>query len=81
MKKIILLSSIALVGLLSACDDDYSNQFNIDAPITDVKNSTFTLLSSDYPEVAGLAENQETGIVERSGNWCFCGSFECGRNQ
>ena len=55
MKKIILLSSIALVGLLSACDDDYSNQFNIDAPITDVKNSTFTLLSSDYPEVAGLA--------------------------
>ena len=42
MKKIILLSSIALVGLLSACDDDYSNQFNIDAPITDVKNSTFT---------------------------------------
>jgi hypothetical protein len=62
MKKIILLSSIALVGLLSACDDDYSNQFNIDAPITDVKNSTFTLLSSDYPEVAGLAENQELAL-------------------
>ena len=62
MKKIILLSSIALVGLLSACDDDYSNQFNIDSPITDVKNSTFTLLSSDYPEVAGLTENQELAL-------------------
>lgn len=64
MKKIILLSSIALVGLLSACDDDYSNQFNIDAPIADVKNSTFTLSASDYQEVAGLSENKELALAK-----------------
>lgn len=64
MKKIILLSSVVLLGLLSACDDDYSNQFDIEAPITDVKNLTFTLEGSDYGTIAGLSENKELALAK-----------------
>ena len=64
MKKIILLSSVALLGLLSACDDDYIDQFDVDSSITDVVNVSYKLDGSDYGTVAGLATNKELALAK-----------------
>ena len=64
MKKIILLSSVALLGLLSACDDDYIDQFDVDSSITDVVNLTYSLEGSDYATIAGLETNKELALAK-----------------
>ena len=43
MKKIFLLSAVALMTL-AACDD-YEDQFNLDSQITDVKKGTAIVLT------------------------------------
>ncbi len=61
MKKILVCLSL-LLPVLSACDDDYNDQFNIGSPLTDVKSVAFTLENSDYASIAGLAANQELAL-------------------
>jgi hypothetical protein len=56
------LSSLALLAAMAACNDDYSDQFNITDGVTDVKNVTLTLASEDYSAIAGLATNQELAL-------------------
>lgn len=56
MKKIYLLSAVALLGLASC--NDYDDQFDIADQITDVKDGTqIVLQASDYKTIAGLSEN------------------------
>ncbi len=57
MKKIYLLSAVALMGLASC--DDFSDQFNLDSQIKDVKNVTLELSDADYTTIANLASNKE----------------------
>ena len=58
MKKIYLLSAVALLGLASC--DDYDDQFNLGNQISDVKKDTpIVLTDADYATVAGLAANKE----------------------
>ncbi len=57
MKKIYLLSAVALMGLTSC--DDFSDQFHIGDQITDVKNVTLELSDADYTTIANLASNKE----------------------
>lgn len=64
MKKIILLSSVALLGLLSSCDDDYIDQFNVDSSITDVVNLSYKLEGSDYATITGLSANKELALAK-----------------
>lgn len=61
MKKILVYLSL-LLPALSACDDQYNDQFNISSSLTDVKNIAFTLENSDYASVAGLEANQELAL-------------------
>ncbi len=61
MKKILVYLSL-LLPVLSACDDQYNDQFNIGSSLTDVKNIAYTLVNSDYADVAGLAANQELAL-------------------
>jgi hypothetical protein len=56
------LSSLALLASLAACNDDYSDQFNITDGVTDVKNLTITLAPEDYATIAGLSANQELAL-------------------
>ena len=57
MKKIFLLSAVALMTL-AACDD-YEDQFNLDSQINDVKKGTAIVLTdADYANIAGLAANK-----------------------
>ncbi len=57
MKKIFLLSAVALMTL-AACDD-YEDQFNLDNQITDVKKGTeIVLADADYATIAGLPANK-----------------------
>lgn len=58
MKKKIF-ASIALLALLTACDDHYDDQFNINPGITDVKDIAMTLETSDYGSISKLTANQE----------------------
>lgn len=64
MKKYIYLSSIALAGLLSACNDDYVDKFDIDYNPTDVKSINLTLSPSDYASIASNATNQEIALAK-----------------
>jgi hypothetical protein len=57
-----VLSSLALLASLAACNDDYSDQFNITDGVTDVKNVTMTLAAEDYSSIAGLSTNQELAL-------------------
>lgn len=63
MKKSIL-TSLALLSLFAACNDDYNDQFNIENEITDVKNIVMTLAPSDYAEIAGNATNKEIALAK-----------------
>lgn len=57
MKKIFLLSAVALMTL-AACDD-YENQFNLGNQINDVKKGTeIVLADADYATIAGLPANK-----------------------
>lgn len=57
MKKIFLLSAVALMTL-AACDD-YEDQFNLGSAITDVKKGTeIVLADADYATIAGLPANK-----------------------
>ena len=62
MKKIVLLSSVALLGFLASCDDDYMDQFNVDSSITDVVSPVYTLGSADYSTIADLSANKELAL-------------------
>lgn len=61
MKKNIM-TSVVLLALLAACNDDYNDQFDINAGYEDVKNITMTLQPSDYASIAGLADNKELAL-------------------
>ena len=61
MKKKIF-ASIALLALLTACDDHYDDQFNINPGITDVKDIAMTLATSDYGSISKLTANQELAL-------------------
>ena len=61
MKKKIF-ASIALLALLTACDDHYDDQFNINPGITDVKDIAMTLETSDYGSISKLTANQELAL-------------------
>ena len=64
MKKYIYLSAFALVGLLSACNDDYVDKFDIDYKPTDVKNINYTLTATDYASIASNSTNQEIALAK-----------------
>ena len=58
MNKKIILSLLATTAMLTACDDDYMEQFDKqDATITDVKNLSMTLENGDYSTIASNATN------------------------
>lgn len=58
MKKIYLLSAVALLGLASC--SDYDDQFHLDKQISDLKNGKpLTLTDADYTTIANLAANKE----------------------
>lgn len=58
MKKIYLLSAVAMLGMVSC--DDYDDQFNLGNQISDVKKGTpIVLTADDYATVANLAANKE----------------------
>ncbi|NDW12819.1 hypothetical protein D0T50_07935 [Bacteroides sp. 214] len=61
MKKNIIVS-LTLLALLSACNDDYNDQFDIDNKVTDVKSIAMTLSASDYAVIAGDATNLEIAL-------------------
>ena len=61
MKKKIF-ASIALLALLTACDDHYDDQFNINPGITDVKDIAMTLETSVYGSISKLTANQELAL-------------------
>lgn len=63
MNKKIILSTAALASVLTACDEDYMNQFNIDTEITDVKAVNITLEKSDYGAIASNADNVEKALA------------------
>ena len=63
MKKNIV-ASFALLALFAACNDEYSDQFDINSGVTDVKNITMTLASSDYATIAGNATNAEIALAK-----------------
>lgn len=63
MNKKIILSTVALASVLTACDEDYMNQFNIDTEITDVKAVNITLEKSDYGAIASNADNVEKALA------------------
>ena len=58
MKKKIF-ASIALLALLTACDDHYDDQFNINPGITDVKDIAMPLATSAYGRISKLPANQD----------------------
>ena len=64
MKKYFYFSAIALAGLLSACDDNYVDKFDIDYTTTDVKSMDYTLTASDYSTIASNATNQEIALAK-----------------
>lgn len=57
MKKIYLLSAVALMGLASC--DDFDDQFHLGNQIGDVKNATIELTDADYSTIANLSANKE----------------------
>ena len=58
MKKIYLLSAVAMLGMVSC--DDYDDQFNLGNQISDVKKGTpIVLTADDYATVANLDANKE----------------------
>ena len=58
MKKIYLLSAVALMALASC--DDYDDQFHLGNQINDVRKDTpIVLTAEDYATVANLAANKE----------------------
>ena len=72
MKKIFLLSAVALMTL-AACDD-YEDQFNLDNQITDVKKGTeIVLADADYATIAGLPANKALAskLDETSGTTAY----------
>lgn len=72
MKKIFLLSAVALMTL-AACDD-YEDQFNLGSAITDVKKGTeIVLADADYATIAGLPANKALAakLDETSGTTAY----------
>lgn len=57
--KIFSVSLVALASLAVVSCDDYNDQFNLDDTITDVRNVTITLSSSDYGAIASNSDNQK----------------------
>lgn len=57
MKKIYLLSAVALMGLASC--SDFDDQFHLGNQIGDVKKGTIELTDEDYSTIANLAANKE----------------------
>lgn len=64
MKKYIYLSAIALAGLVSACNDDYVDKFDIEYTPTDTKNADYTLTAQDYGTIASNSTNQELALAK-----------------
>ena len=61
MKKILLLSTVALASLASC--SDYEDQFNLASQVTDVKNGTPIVLGgADYSALAELSANKELAL-------------------
>lgn len=80
MKKKIF-ASIALLALLTACDDHYDDQFNINPGITDVKDIAMTLETSDYGSISKLTANQELALSKDPEGKTFCKSLGSSRHQ
>ena len=77
MKKIYILSAVALMALASC--DDYDDQFNLGNQITDVKNGTrIVLTSADYATIAGLSANKELAakLDAESGSTAYTEALE-----
>lgn len=55
---------MALLALLSACNDDYNDQFDINYEAVDVKSVTMTLAASDYGALSGLDANKELALAK-----------------
>lgn len=55
---------MVLLGCLSACNDDYVDQFDISNDVTDVKNVVMTLTPADYAAIAGNATNMEIALAK-----------------
>lgn len=56
--KIFSASVVALASLAVMSCEDYNDQFNLDKTITDVRNTTITLTSTDYATIAGNETNK-----------------------
>lgn len=57
MKKIYLLSAVAIMGLASC--DDFDDQFHIGNQIGDIKKVEMELSDADYSTIANLAANKQ----------------------
>ena len=64
MKKSIFASLALLACVASSCGDDYNDKFDIEHVITDVKNVTMTLSSSDYAIIASNATNKQLALAK-----------------
>ena len=56
MKKIYLLSAVALMGLASC--NDFDDQFHLGNQIGDKKEATIELTDADYASISNLATNK-----------------------
>ena len=63
MNKKYIFGAMCLLAL-SACNDDYNDQFDIDSTLTDVLNISYTLQSSDYTTIANNSTNQEIALAK-----------------
>lgn len=63
MNNKIILSTLALASLFTACDDEYMDQFDINNPVTDVKALSIQLEKSDYSAIASNAANQSKALA------------------
>lgn len=63
MKKNIV-ASLVLLSLMTACNDEYNDQFDINSEVSDVKNIVMTLAPSDYATIAGNATNLEIALAK-----------------
>ena len=61
MKKLLYFSFVLAAGL-TACNDDYVDQFDIEYRPTDVKNMNFALEEADYGIIANLPANKQIAL-------------------
>lgn len=55
---------MSLLALLTACNDDYNDKFDINHEFTDQKELTMTLAESDYATIAGNSTNKQIALAK-----------------